>query len=377
MQVQQRARPGCWIHLHCAGKALTAPISTSGRLFEWTCVMDMIEIDGAAGGGQLLRTALTLSLCTGTGFVMHNIRGARSRPGLMRQHLTAVNAAAAIGQARTHGAQIGATALRFEPGQVLPGTYRFATGSAGSATLVLQTVLPALWQAATPSSLTFEGGTHNPLAPNVDFIADCYLPALQRMGVRVSAVLERHGFYPAGGGVLRVAVEPCARLQHAVFDARGALESIEAKILISGLSTKIGHRELRVLAARLGVDPSPRHVESVRPALGPGNVALVRVRHAAHVETFAGYGERGVPAERVGERLADQVQRYLDGGACVGEYLSDQLLLPMALAGSGGFTTDAISKHLASNARLIEKFLPVEITWLPMADGQWRVSVYR
>lgn len=338
--------------------------------------MEMIELDGSGGGGQLLRSALTLSLCTGIGFGMSNIRAGRRRPGLMRQHLTAVNAAAAIGGARTYGAELGATTLRFEPGPVQAGDYRFATGSAGSATLVLQTVLPALWQAPAPSRLRLEGGTHNPLAPSADFIAGSYLPALARMGVQASLALERPGFHPAGGGVLHATVAPCAALRPCDFDARGALAAVEARVLLSGLPAAIGQRELQVLAERLGVDAHPRHVECVRPALGPGNTVLVQVRHDAHVEVFSGHGERGVSAERVAGRVAEEVRRYLDGGACVGEHLSDQLLLPMALAGAGGFTTHVLSDHLVGNARLIEKFLPVEFEWR-QAGGQWRVTVSR
>jgi len=338
--------------------------------------MDMIELDGTEGGGQLLRSALTLALCTGTGFSMQNIRGRRRRPGLMRQHLTAVNAAAAVGSAAVHGAELGATALRFEPGTVQGGDYHFATGSAGSATLVLQTVLPALWQAASPSRLRLEGGTHNPLAPSADFIADAYLPALAKMGVAVDFTLGQHGFHPAGGGMLEVQVAPCPTLKHIAFDARGALASVEAKVLMSGLPASIGQRELQVLADRLGVEAHPRHVHVVRPAVGPGNVALVQVRHDTHVEVFSGHGERGLSAEQVGARLADAVQHYLQGEGCVGEHLSDQLLLPMALAGAGSFTTHVISEHLASNARLIEKFLPVEFDWTPAGQG-WRVQVSR
>lgn len=338
--------------------------------------MEMIELDGSGGGGQLLRSALTLSLYTGIGFGMRDIRAGRRRPGLMRQHLTAVNAAATIGGACVHGAEIGATELRFEPGPVRAGDYHFATGSAGSATLVLQTVLPALWQALAPSRLRLEGGTHNPLAPSADFIANGYLPALARMGVQASLVLERPGFHPAGGGVLHATVAPCAALRPCDFDARGALAAVEARVLLSGLPAAIGQRELQVLAERLGVDAHPRHVHCVRPALGPGNTVLVLVRHDAHVEVFSGHGERGVAAERVAGRVVEEVQRYLRGGACVGEHLSDQLLLPMALAGGGGFTTHVLSDHLVGNARLIEKFLPVEFEWRQVG-GQWRVTVSR
>ncbi|MGE8235681.1 MAG: RNA 3'-terminal phosphate cyclase [Stenotrophomonas indicatrix] len=336
--------------------------------------MDMIELDGGHGGGQLLRSALTLSLCTGTGFTLHNIRAIRRKPGLMRQHLTAVNAAARVGNACVHGAELGATSLRFEPGLVSAGDYHFATGSSGSATLVLQTVLPALWRAQGASQLRLEGGTHNPLAPSADFIAESYLPALGRMGVQASMQLLQHGFHPAGGGVMEVQVQPCAALQPPSLEVRAPLQAIEAQVLMSGLSSGIGLRELQVLAETLGVDPHPRNVQSIRPALGPGNVALVRVRHGDHVEVFSGHGERSVSAEQVGARLAGQVKQYLDGTGAVGEYLSDQLLLPMALAGGGAFTTHVLSDHLVSNARLIEKFLPVEFDWQPH-DGGWRVTV--
>lgn len=338
--------------------------------------MEMIEIDGTQGGGQLLRSALTLSLCTGIGFNMNDIRATRSRPGLMRQHLTAVNAATQVSDAQVEGAALGATTLRFVPGAVQAGEYHFAIGSAGSATLVLQTLLPALWQAKAPSRVRLEGGTHNPLAPSADFISACYLPALARMGVQAKLQLQQYGFFPAGGGVLELEVQPCSGVQPHDYVQRGPLEAVEASVLVSGLPAAVGQRELDLLGDRLGVDTHPRHVRVVRPALGPGNVASVIVRHGEHVELFDSHGERGLAAERVASRLSETVSRYLQGQACVGEHLSDQLLLPMALAGEGSFTTEQISDHLRSNARLIEKFLPVEFEW-QQEDGCWRVWVSR
>lgn len=337
--------------------------------------MEMIELDGVHGGGQLLRTALSLSLCTGIGFTMQQIRAQRPRPGLMRQHLTAVNAAAEIGRARVHGAELGAAMLRFEPGTVEPGKYCFATGSAGSTTLVLQTVLPALWQCAGPSQLQLEGGTHNPLAPSADFIADSYLPTLRHLGIEATLELESYGFYPAGGGAIKVTVAPCAQLRQGAFHERGELVAIEATALLSALSAGIGRRELEVVGECLGLPEDALHLRSVRPAHGPGNALLARVQHAAHIETFTAHGERGMPAEKVAERLADAVQVYLDSGACIGEHLADQLLLPMALAGGGEFTTTAPSDHLRSNAALIEKFLAVEIGWEQVSKNGWRVAI--
>ncbi|MBW8852347.1 MAG: RNA 3'-terminal phosphate cyclase [Xanthomonadales bacterium] len=336
--------------------------------------MDMIELDGAAGGGQLLRTALSLSLCTGTGFAMTRIRAKRSKPGLMRQHLTAVNAAAKIGNAYVEGAELGATTLRFTPGPVTAGDYAFATGSAGSAMLVLQTVLPPLWRCDRPSRLRLEGGTHNPLAPSADFLVDTYLPSLRRFGIEATLEIERPGFFPAGGGIAHATVQPAPSLARLDFGARGALESIEATALLSGLAAGIGTRELETLARRLKLPTTALHQRQVRPSIGPGNALLVHVRHAHHLEVFTGHGERGRSAESVAERLATEVRAYLDARACVGEHLSDQLLLPMALAGGGTFTTAAISDHLSSNARLIETFLPVQIDWAETGDG-WRVTV--
>lgn len=336
--------------------------------------MDMLELDGAGGGGQLLRSALSLSLCTGTGFVMHDIRARRSRPGLMRQHLTAVQAACAISHGEAEGAAIGSTTLRFRPGAVTPGDYHFTLGTAGSTMLVLQTLLPALWRTGATTRLRIEGGTHNPLAPSADFIAQAYLPALRHMGVCATLELESHGFYPAGGGVVVATVEPCPAMRQARLCVRGERVSVEATALVSGLSAGIGRRELVVLARELNLGEDKLRLHDVRPAIGPGNAVMVRVEHEQHVEVFTGHGERGVTAEKVAARLAGSVRRYLDSSGCIGEHLADQLLLPMALAGGGEFTTCEASDHLRSNAALIEKFLPVDILCEAEADG-WRVRV--
>lgn len=337
--------------------------------------MEMLELDGAQGGGQLLRSALSLSLCTGIGFTLQDIRAKRSRPGLMRQHLTAVNAAARVGGARVHGAELGATSLRFEPGAIRGGDYSFATGSAGSCTLVLQTVLPALWRADAPSRVRLEGGTHNPLAPSVDFLADSFVPRLRDLGIEVGLSLESPGFYPAGGGVLHATVQPAGPLRACAFETRGELERMEGTALLSGLSSDIGLRELAVLQARFGLGEDARHLRQVRPPRGPGNALMLRVRHAAHATTFTGFGERGKSSEAVAADVADEAQLYLDSGACIDEHLGDQLLLPMALAGKGSFTTTAPSDHLRSNAAMIEKFLPVEIAWEQQDATTWRVIV--
>ncbi|MBD8526903.1 RNA 3'-terminal phosphate cyclase [Pseudomarimonas arenosa] len=337
--------------------------------------MEMLELDGSQGGGQLLRSALSLSLCTGIGFTLQDIRAKRSKPGLMRQHLTAVNAAAKVGGANVIGAELGATSLRFEPGTIRSGDYEFSTGSAGSCTLVLQTVLPALWSADATSRVRLQGGTHNPLAPCADFLAESFVPRLRDFGIEVDLELESPGFYPAGGGVLHATVHPARELRACAFESRGELERIDGTALLSALSSDIGLRELAVLQARFDLGEDARHLRQVRPPRGPGNALILRVRHAAHTTTFTGFGQRGTSAETVAARVANEAQTYLDSGACIDEYLGDQLLLPMALAGGGSLTTTAPSDHLRSNAALIEKFLPVEITWEQQDAGTWRVTV--
>lgn len=337
--------------------------------------MDIIEIDGKDGGGQLLRSALSLALCTGTGFRMQGIRAGRNRPGLLRQHLACIAAACAVGGGEAVDATPGSTKLTFKPGRVLAGDYSFAIGSAGSTSLVLQTVLPALWQAAAPSRVRVEGGTHNPLAPSTDFLQQTYLPTLARMDVQVALDLECHGFYPAGGGVVTASVQPCRALKPLSMLSRGALEGMVATALLSALAAGIGRRELSVLGKRLGLGEEDLHLRSIRPAIGPGNALSVCVRHLDHLELFSACGERGVSAEVVAERLALQVKRYLASPACIGEHLADQLLLPMALAGGGEFTTCIASGHLRSNAALIEKFVAVEIDIEAADDALFHVRV--
>ena len=187
----------------------------------------MIELDGAAGegGGQMLRSALTLSMLTGKALHMRNIRAGRAKSGLLRQHLTAVQAAAQISAARVDGAVPSSRELQFVPGPVRAGHYRFAIGTAGSCTLVLQTVLPALWFADGPSEVHVTGGTHNPLAPPVNFLQLAWVPLLTRMGAKLSIELIRHGFYPAGGGEVRAIIEPSAPVPIELDEPGAAVEA--------------------------------------------------------------------------------------------------------------------------------------------------------
>jgi RNA 3'-terminal phosphate cyclase (ATP) len=337
----------------------------------------VLSIDGSMGegGGQILRSALTLSLVTATPFRITGVRAGRSRPGLMRQHLVAVRAATEIGDADVSGAEIGSTELVFRPTSVRGGQRSFAIGSAGSTTLVFQTVLvPLLVAASEPSVLRFEGGTHNPMAPPVDFLIASFLPLLARMGARVDVAFERHGFYPAGGGAWSARIAP-SRLSRFELLERGALHSRRATALVAQLPPSVALRELETLAAALGWDRSACRPTVIRDSRGPGNALIATLESEAITEVFTGFGEPGVRAESVADGVAADVTRYLAAGVPVGEHLADQLLLPMALGGGGAFRTLAPSPHCLTQIRLLETFLGASIAVREEASDVWRVEV--
>lgn len=336
--------------------------------------MKTIQLDGSQGegGGQILRSALSLSMITGQPFVIERIRAGRKKPGLLRQHLTAVQAAAAVCGATVEGAVLGSPCLSFTPGPIRGGDYRFAIGSAGSCTLVLQTILPALWFADGPSSLSVSGGTHNPAAPPADFLIRSWLPLMRRMGVEMEIELLRHGFYPAGGGEVRATVRPVQAWQPMHLNTRGDLRVVQAIGVVAGLPAEIAKREMQRAASQLGVLDE---VLRVLPANeGPGNVLMLALEYPEVTEIFSVCGERGVPAETVADRAAYLARRYRDSGAPVGEHLADQLLLPMALAGAGSFTAQVLSSHTRTNVEVIGRFLAVPLRLVP-AEAGVRVDV--
>lgn len=337
---------------------------------------NVIIIDGSygEGGGQILRTSLALSLVTGKPFTITNIRAGRRRPGLMRQHLTAVNAAAQIGNAGITGNGIGSREFTFEPETIRPGNYRFAIGSAGSCTLVFQTVLPALMVAGGPSEIVLEGGTHNPYAPPFDFLEKAFLPVINKMGPAVAATLEKPGFYPAGGGRFKVTVKPAA-LNRIDLLARGRVKETMACAAVAKLPLKIAHRELHVIREALEWGREMLSAVEVEDSQGPGNILTVHIESENITEVFTGFGERGVSAETVAKRTVRAVREYLASEAPVGRYLADQLLLPMAMAGGGKFRTLSPSQHTTTNVEIIKKFLDVEIEINTRDGNVWDIAV--
>ncbi len=339
--------------------------------------MKMITIDGShgEGGGQILRTALALSLVTGKPFTINNIRAGRKKPGLMRQHLTAVNAAVEIGDATIEGNRIGSQAFRFEPATIKPGKYRFAIGSAGSCTLVFQTILPALIIAGEPSEIILEGGTHNPFAPPFDFLEKAFLPVINRMGPTVSAVLEKPGFYPAGGGRFKVSVDP-ADMNRIDLPERGRVIDRRARAAVANLPVSIAERELNVIRNELEWVREQLAVVEVKDSQGPGNILSVEIVSDNVTEVFTGFGQKGISAEKVAKRAVRAVREYLAAGVPVGRYLADQLLVPMVMAGGGKFRTLSPTKHTKTNAEFIIKFIDVDVAVTEYGQNQWEIEIW-
>lgn len=337
----------------------------------------MIVIDGSfgEGGGQILRSSLSLSLLTGKPFRIENIRARRAKPGLLRQHLTAVCAAGEIGDAAMEGAEVGSTSLTFIPKAMRAGEYKFSIGTAGSTMLVFQTVLLPLALADAPSTIELEGGTHNPTAPPFEFLEHAFLPLLRKMGANVELQLERPGFYPAGGGCVRATITPAKRLAPLVLHQRGEIVRTIARAVVAHLPYSIAQREVKVIGEELGLPDDALLAHTLTRSLGPGNAVSVHVECEHVTDVFTAFGKRGVRAEDVAHDAAKQAKRYINSGAAVGEHLADQLLLPMAVGEGGAFSTTPLSGHSTTNIEVIRKFVDVKIEVEEIRNGVMRVMI--
>lgn len=342
----------------------------------------MIEIDGSAGegGGQILRTSLALSMCTGQPFTLTRIRAGRAKPGLMRQHLTCVNAATDISGAEVQGAELNSQALSFTPGPVRAGDYSFNVGTAGSCTLVLQTVWPALLMADAPSRLKLGGGTHNPMAPPFHFLERSYAPLMRKLGANVELTLGRLGFYPAGGGEIEVTISPAREhLQPFDLKERGAKLESYAECFAPALPRSVAQRELEKLGAALGWNDEQLREAPVRQNEGPGNALMATLVYENLAEVFTGFGEKGISAEKVAHDLVQEVRAYQLSDAALGPQLADQWALPLALAvwkrqSEATYTCTELTPHAKTNFEVIERFLPVRFSTSATGNG-WNTLV--
>lgn len=332
-----------------------------------------LVIDGShgEGGGQVLRTSLTLAVLTGRAVKLTNIRAGRKKPGLAPQHLTNVVALAEICGARLDGAHLGSTEIVFEPkSRLVAGRYIFdvsevaGRGSAGSVILILQTLLLPLVFASANSRVILRGGTHVPWSPSFDDLTKVYLPVLQQMGLTVDCMLERFGFYPAGGGQIEATIYGGAKtLTPLTLTERGHLQRIHGRAVTSNLPSHIARRMQE--RAKSNLEPLGTEVDIVPQTVkgkGPGAGIFLCANYEHTTAGFAALGKRGKPAEQVAEEACQALLAHHETGAATDRHLADQLLLPMALAeGRSSFTTSCVTGHLLTNAHIIQRFIAAEI----------------
>ncbi len=338
-----------------------------------------VFLDGSfgEGGGQILRTSLSLSALTGQPLRLEKIRAGREKPGLKRQHLAAVKAVAEICGAKTNGAELGSTTLSFSPGAIRGGAYRFDVGSAGSATLVAQTVLPVLLRAPEPSEVAITGGTHVPWAPTWDFFAESYLPQLHAMGARVEAECPMRGFYPAGGGEIRLRVEPFNEADARPFalEKTGALRRARVSAIVSGIPIAIAETEADILMEKfpeLALERDVREVESP----GPGNAVWVSLEFERVTAVFSSIGEYDLSRKTVAHRVMNAVRKYLKTGAPACPHLADQLVVPIvALGGAGVFVKGKDTLHETTNWEVVRTFLPAAEIVREETDGDPKIRL--
>lgn len=320
-----------------------------------------VDIDGSRGegGGQILRTSLALSILTGRPLHMHRIRAGRKKPGLQRQHIVCVQAAAQLCGGYSSKLEVGTSDLEFTPGDTWPEEMRLDIGTAGSTTLVIQTIVEPVLATGRRLRATIIGGTHNPMAPPFEFLERVFLPHLRKMGGNVTLTLEKHGLMPNGGGRIVLEISPSKLAPIDVVDA-GRIIARRATAICARIPRQVGDRELAVVQERLD-NPVCSLVEL--SDAGPHNTLMIEVeRESGARELVTNHGRKGYPAEHVAEDALAELDKYIDADVPVGECLADQLLLPLAVARGGRFRTLApLSQHTQTNIATIRHFVDVPI----------------
>jgi RNA 3'-terminal phosphate cyclase (ATP) len=322
-----------------------------------------VHIDGrnGEGGGQILRTALTLSAICGVPLFIHHIRGNRKRPGLRPQHLIAVNSLATITRAGVQGAAIDSHELFFEPEGIYEGNYSFHIGTAGSTGLVLQAIIPVLLFGNISSRIHITGGTHVPWSPSFHYLRDVFLPFLKGMGGDVNVEIDTWGWYPKGGGTIRAVIRNSQSLIPVHLVNRGALQNLSILSAASNLPISIAKRQMDQSIKRLKhLHLTPTTTVKNAPSSGQGTVLFLHAQCKGGGGGFTSLGKRGKRAEEVANSACDACIRFLDSSGVIDSYLADQLVLYMSLAkGHSTIIAERITKHLLTNIWVIEKFLPI------------------
>lgn len=351
-----------------------------------------ILIDGSAGegGGQILRTALSLSAITARPFVIERVRLNRIKPGLRPQHREAVLAVARLCKAQIEGVEVGSSRIAFAPREPAePGTHLFEIGTAGSTPLLLQTLCYPLALTGKPSQLTLRGGTHQQYSPTFHYLALCWAPAIARLGFKIVLELQAAGFYPEGGGEFTASIEPAHSMPPLDLRHRGTLMEVEVVSMVAGLGFQIAERQAARALRRLrdmGINgearcvPVPAHLSRGSHVLVVSSFERTRAAHGA-------IGDRSQNPEAVADEALSAFGGFLGGGAAVDRHLGDQLLLPAALSASQFVSAPAgivpathyrvasVTKHLTTTADLIRRFLEVEISVIGREEEEGEVRV--
>ena len=324
-----------------------------------------LSIDGSIGegGGQVLRTSLALALITGRSFTLSHIRQRRAKPGLMAQHLKAVEAACEVGKAKVEGARLGSQSLVFEPTGLYSGEFHYDIGTAGSTSLILQTILPPLSFATASSTVTLIGGTHVPWSPCFHYLEMHWLHYMRRIGFDIRLELNTAGFYPRGGGRVVAMVRPASRLSPLCLTNRGPLKRIRGISAVANLDLGVAQRQKAQSLRRLSNLSTPVEIEILRlSSPSKGTLLLLFAEFENSQCCFYGLGALGKPAERVADEAVDGLLNLLATDGVIDHYLSDQLVLPLALApGVSEIRTSKVTQHLTTNAEIVKMFLPVGI----------------
>ena len=325
----------------------------------------MLTIDGSygEGGGQLVRSAVALAAITGEAIELHGIRARRTPPGLAPQHVTAVQAVAALCGAEIEGLRVSSPALRFRPGRLRGGHYRFDVGTAGSLTLVLQAVLPVAALCDTPVTLVLTGGTDVRAAPPLDYLRYVFLPLLAQAGVNVTLDLRRRGYYPRGGGEIEVRVHP-GRPRSLLLMQPHPVTALRGLAHAANLPGHIIERMQRSASLVLAdIAPVAIEQESVAPAQAHGQGGAIVLWAQARDRFLGGaaVAQRGVAAEQIGQSAAQALRAEIVAGATLDVHAADQILIYLALArGTSGFLVRTITSHAETTLWLLRRFFPLE-----------------
>lgn len=326
----------------------------------------MIEIDGSLGegGGQVLRTSLALSIITHQPFNITHIRARRAKPGLMAQHLKSVEAAATISNASVEGARLNSQELEFHPETVGPGRYHFSIGTAGSTSLVMQTIFIPLALSGGTSHVTISGGTHVPHSPCFHYLDLQWMVYLRRIGYEGQLNMEQAGFYPQGGGKVIATIHPAGELNPLELTQRGSLTKLSGISAVANLNPDIARRQKHRALQRLEpAYPSVKIKTQELMSFTKGTCLLILGEFEENSCCYFSLGERGKPAERVADEAVDAFEAYIKTNAAIDQYLADQLLLPLAFTrGESRLHTSQVTSHLITNAEIIRKFTQTKIT---------------